>query len=141
MPFKPGQSGNPKGRAPGVSIKRTELRNELELHRLDLIRKVVSMALEGDTTAMKLCLERICPPLKSREEPVILPMPADTTLSQQGAIILQAMAEGTLAPDSAARLLQAMVGQARLVEIDELTRRIEALESFLRPGGKTNDDG
>jgi hypothetical protein len=40
-------------------------------------RKAIEKALEGDTTALRLCLERIYPPRKSR--PVALKLPAIET--------------------------------------------------------------
>jgi hypothetical protein len=38
-----------------------------------LTQKAVAAALEGDMTAMRLCLERICPPRKDR--PVLVDLP------------------------------------------------------------------
>jgi hypothetical protein len=32
----------------------------------ELTRKAIELAKEGDLTALRLCLERICPPRKSR---------------------------------------------------------------------------
>ena len=127
MLFKKGQSGNPKGRPPGTT-KASVLRDELEKHRPDLLAKVVAMALEGDTTAIRLCLERIIPPLKSTEAPVILTFPEGATLVEKGDIILRTMAEGELPPDTASRLLSALASQAKLVETEELELRIRALE-------------
>ena len=61
--FKPGISGNPKGRPKGARDKRTELRSLLEPHAKDLVEKVVELAKGGDTTAIRLCLERLIPPI------------------------------------------------------------------------------
>jgi hypothetical protein len=43
-----------------------------------LAEKARDMALAGDTIALKLCLERLCPPRRSR--PVTLDLPAIETL-------------------------------------------------------------
>lgn len=67
MAFVKGKSGNPAGRPKGASDRRTELRELLEPHAGALIKKAVEMALAGDTTAMKLCLERVLPAVKSVE--------------------------------------------------------------------------
>lgn len=67
MTFKAGQSGNPKGRPKGSKDKRTELRELLEPHAPELIQKAVDMALGGDVSALKMCLDRLIPPIKSLE--------------------------------------------------------------------------
>lgn len=67
MSFKKGQSGNPKGRPAGTKDKRRELRALLEPHAPALIEKAVQMALKGDTTALRLCLDRLLPPMRAIE--------------------------------------------------------------------------
>ena len=60
--FPKGQSGNPAGRPVGSRNAATELAQALLDGEADaLIRKCVEMALDGDRTAMKLCLERLVP--------------------------------------------------------------------------------
>ncbi|MCU7807824.1 MAG: hypothetical protein KZQ73_08165, partial [Candidatus Thiodiazotropha sp. (ex Semelilucina semeliformis)] len=68
MTFKKGKSGNPKGRPKGVADRRTLFRKHIESKAEDLIKKVVEMALDGDVRAMKLCLERITPPMRPKDE-------------------------------------------------------------------------
>ena len=65
MKFEKGKSGNPKGKPKGAKDKRTELRALLEPHAPALIQKAVDMALAGDTVALKLCLDRIIPSMRS----------------------------------------------------------------------------
>lgn len=67
MSFKKGQSGNPSGRPKGTKDKRTELRELLRPHAPVLVEKAVEMALDGDTTALKICLDRIIPAMRSVE--------------------------------------------------------------------------
>jgi hypothetical protein len=126
--FKPGQSGNPKGRKKGLPDKRTALRELLKPHSKALVEKVVALALAGDTAALKLCLERLMPPIRAKDEPVKLTLPENGSLTEQAQGIIQAMAQAELSPREASMLLQALAGQARIIEIDELTKRIEALE-------------
>lgn len=64
MTFKTGQSGNPAGRPKGVVDKRTQLRSLLQPHAEDLVNKLVERAKLGDAWAMKLCIERLIPPVK-----------------------------------------------------------------------------
>ena len=66
MTYEKGQSGNPSGRPPGIRDKRTALRALLEPHAPALIAKAVEMAKAGDATALRICLDRLIPPAKSR---------------------------------------------------------------------------
>jgi hypothetical protein len=127
MRYKKGRSGNPAGRPPGIADKRTELRALLAPHADALVKKVVALALEGDTTALRLCLDRLIPPAKPRDLPVKLSGLGET-LADQGRRILGAAADGDITPDEAGALMQAIAAQGRLVEIYELERRIAALE-------------
>ena len=70
MKYAKGQSGNPKGRPRGVADKRVELRSLLEPHAAELVRTVVELAKAGDGAALRLCLDRLIPTLKARDEPV-----------------------------------------------------------------------
>ena len=66
-PFQKGQSGNPKGRPKGARNKATlAMETLLNGEAATLTRKTVEMALAGDTTALRLCLDRIMPPRKDR---------------------------------------------------------------------------
>ncbi len=55
-------------------------------------------------------------------------LPEDSSLTAKGAAVLSAISRGDLAPDQGAKLLQALAGQARLIEVEELERRISILE-------------
>ncbi len=126
-PYKPGQSGNPKGKPRGTKDRRTVLRELLQPHAQDLIQKAVDMALEGDTTALRLCMERIVPPIKARAESI--PMePLEGTLVDQGNVFLHKMTEGTITPEETSHLLSALSAQAKIIEYDELDRRLTTLE-------------
>lgn len=126
--WKPGQSGNPSGRPPGTG-EVARLRQAISEHVPAIIDKLVQQALEGDPQAARLLLERVLPPVRPTEPPVTLDLPAGGALADHGRVILQAAGEGALGPQQAAQLLAALGGLARVVEIDELVRRVEALES------------
>jgi hypothetical protein len=99
----------------------------LEPHAPQLIEKVVRLALEGDMTTLRLCLERVCPPIKAQSEPVKLGK-LTGTLAERGQAIITAMGRGAIAPTEASAALQALATQARIQEIDELERRLAVLE-------------
>jgi hypothetical protein len=57
------------------------------------------------------------------------PVPLDgETLTDQGRAVLRLLAEGELGVGQAAALLAAIGQLARVAELDELARRVEALE-------------
>src|SRR5215207_7603106 len=72
--FRPGQSGNPAGKAKGTRHRATRAAEALLDGEVEaLTRKAVDMALAGDTVAMRLCLDRIMPARKDRHIPFSLP--------------------------------------------------------------------
>jgi len=126
MPWAHGQSGNPRGRKPGTGVV-AGLRAGIEKQLPAILDTLAANALDGDTAAAKLLLERTIPPLKSVELPAPVAMDGDT-LSDRGRAVVAALAAGTLAPGQAAALLHGLAALSKLVEWDDLTRRIEALE-------------
>ena len=129
--WKPGQSGNPEGRKRG-SGEVAKLRAAIVAHVPTIIERLTAAALAGDVGAARLLLERVIPPLKAAEVAVPLALP-DGTLTEQGRAVLGAVAAGRIAPGQGAALLAAIGTLARVVEVDELERRIAALEAGVPP--------
>ena len=124
--WKPGQSGNPKGR-PAGSGEVAKLRAAIAGQVPAILESLTAAAIAGDVAASRLILERVLPPLKAAEQTQPLSLP-DGTLTDQGRAVLAAVAAGELAPGQGAALLGAIGTLARVAEVDELARRIEALE-------------
>jgi hypothetical protein len=94
-----------------------------------LTQKAVDTALGGDMTAMRLCLERICPPRKDRPVLVDLPEMKDAeNASQVMARILEAVAEGDITPDEARGLSAIVEVYRKTLETTELETRLQVLE-------------
>lgn len=127
--WKAGESGNPKGRTPGTG-EVAKLRDSIAKHLPAIITQLVTKAKEGDAQAARLLLERVLPALKPIEQAVALSLPQGEGITGQGRAIVLAVADGTLAPGQGAQLLTGLGSLARIVEIDELTRRIAALEGM-----------
>jgi len=102
------------------------MRELLEPHAEELVAKVVEMAKNGDTTALRICIDRLIPPMKARDEAVSARLSG--SLGEQGRSVLDSLAAGTVTPDQAATMLTAIATQARIVEVDEIERRVTALE-------------
>lgn len=125
--WKAGQSGNPAGRKPGTG-EVAKIRAAIAKNLPELLAKLLAQALEGDTAAARLLLERAVPPLKAAEQPQALTLP-DGSLTDQGRAVLAAVAAGELAPGQGAALLGAIGTLAKVAEVDELAARITALEA------------
>ena len=126
--FKAGQSGNPAGRPKGALGKSTRWREALEPHGDALFKVAVSHALSGDMTALKLCLERISPPVKATSDPVLFDLSGDT-LRAKAESVLQAIADGVIDVDSGRKLIGAISDLGKIIEVDSILERLEALES------------
>jgi hypothetical protein len=76
-PFVKGRSGNPLGRQCGSRNKVTLAAAALlDGESEALTRKAVEVALAGDPTALRLCLDRLLPPVRERAITFRLPPPA-----------------------------------------------------------------
>ena len=133
MAFRKGVSGNPAGRKRGTPDRRTALRDLLQPHADDLVKKAVELALGGDTTALRICIDRCIPAVKAKDTPISI-SGLTGSLAEQGQVVLAAMAAGDITPDEASTVMQTISAQVRIVEADELEKRIAALE------GKKNGD-
>lgn len=123
--WKPGQSGNPKGRPPVVE----KIRQLLEPHREELVARAVQLALEGDGNALRICIDRLGAPLRPETPPVSIPGLAEAQgLTAKAERIVAAVGQGEISPDTAAMLLSAVGNYAKAVEIDQLNQRLLALE-------------
>lgn len=126
--FAPGNTFG--GRPPGSRNKTTiAIEALLEGEHEALTRKAIEKALEGDVTALRLCLDRIAPARK--DSPVSFNLPAIKTAEDAvtaSSAILAAVAQGEVTPDEAARVMALLTAHKALVETCDLEARIAALE-------------
>lgn len=127
--FAPGNPGRPQGsRHRATQATLALLDGEAEA----LTRKAVEMALEGDSAALRLCLERIAPPRKDAPVEFALPaMASAQDAATAAASILAAVANGELTPAEGAHVMALVETYRRTLETTELESRVAALE-----GGK-----
>ena len=134
MPVKPGQSGNPYGRPKGARNRATiAAETLLDGEAAALTRKAIDLAKQGDTTALRLCIERILPARKDR--PISFPIPRIETVADSvkaAATIVSAVADGELTPMEAAELSKVVDGFTRAVETVDLAARLTQLEQALK---------
>ena len=127
--FKPGKSGNPRGKPKGARDRRSVWREKLGGELDAVLERVVAAAKAGDMQAISLILSRTCPPLRARGEPVALPaLSKATSFSGLARTILASVANGEISPDQGSDLLAAVTSATKIVESDELAARLAALE-------------
>jgi hypothetical protein len=129
-PFAKGQSGNPDGRPAGARCRKTLaaallLDGEAEA----LTRKAVELALAGDPTALRLCLERILPPCRERAVRFALPsIESAADIAPAMKAVAAALAGGVITPgegEAVARIVDTFV---RALETSDFERRLKAIE-------------
>jgi hypothetical protein len=125
--FEKGQSGNPKGRP--KSLTASHLRQAIHEDMPDILNVLIELAKGGDVQAIKLLLERVCPALKPQAVPINLPV--HESLVEQGNAIIQATMTGQIPPDIGSQLITALSHQGKLIELEELNKRLERLEQQL----------
>ena len=125
-PFPAGNPGRQKGTRNKATLAAEAL---LDGEVTALTRKAVDMALAGDTTALRLCLERIAPPRKDRPVPFTLPkMESADDAVRAGAALLQAVAQGELTPMEANELGRLVESYVKSLEVSDLAKRLDRLE-------------
>ena len=130
-PFEKGQSGNPGGRRVGCRNKTTIaaaafLAGEAEA----LTRRAVELALVGDPTALRLCLERILPPCRDRIVKFVLP-PIESAADIAAAMkaVTSALAGGVITPAEAATIAAVVDTFVRAIETSDFERRLQLVEA------------
>lgn len=129
--WKPGESGNPRGKPKGAINKTTRLALVLfEDGIKDIAAEVIKQAKDGDLTAARLVLDKLVP--NARERAVELPgLPSTESpagVAEAQAAILQAVASGDLTPGEAATLSGIVENRRKAIETQELELRIQVLE-------------
>jgi hypothetical protein len=135
--FKKGQSGNPTGRPRGSRNKATLLADQIFDEKLfgddkkadAIISKAIALAEGGDTTCIRLCLDRIAPVRRDRPVCFTLPnMAKAKDAVKASAAIVAAVANGDLTPMEASELGKLVDSYARTLQAAEFDERISKLE-------------
>jgi Family of unknown function (DUF5681) len=130
MPFQKSQSGNPAGRPRGIVNRATALAQNLLSERVEgIARKVIELAEEGDMAAIRVCMERLVPPIKHQPVAVELP-PIEKAADSVEAMtsIAAAVAAGDLTAAEAAELAKVVDVYVRALDSKGFDDRLSALE-------------
>jgi hypothetical protein len=133
-PFKPGQSGNPKGKPKGALNLTTRAAHELLDGKTQaLTLKAVELAQDGNVVALRLCLERLIPPRKDRPINLKLPQVAGVgDIPKALGAILEAVAGGEITPQEGQSVAGMLGAYCKAAELVNHEARLEALESVLK---------
>lgn len=125
--FAAGNPGRPRGARHKVTLAIEAL---LDGDAEAITKKAIALAKKGDSTALRLCFERINPARRGR--PVPLPdMPKITSVADVPtvvAFIMESVAGGDLTAEEANDLTAIMDRYVRAVEATEHEARLRALE-------------
>ena len=127
--FTTGNSGRPKGSRNKATIAIESL---LQGQAEALTQTAVKQALEGDSVALRLCMERIAPAPK--DQPVSFNLPKMSNAldaSEAAGRVLEAVSEGDLTPIEATRVMGLIDSYRRTLELTDIETRIAALETDL----------
>jgi hypothetical protein len=133
-PFGEGNKGNPAGRPKG-SRSRTALALEaiLEGEAEAITRKAIELAQEGDTVALRLCMDRLIPVRKDRPVRFELPKIENASdLPKATGALLEAVAAGDITPSEAADVGRALDAHVRAIETTDLHERMRRIEEAAR---------
>lgn len=124
--FTTGNPGKPKGTRHKATVAALAM---LDGQSEALTQQAVTLALGGDTTALRLCLERIAPP--RRDAPVQFNLPRMETArdaAKAAGAVLDAVALGDLTPTEGAHIMGLVDTYRRTLEATEIEARVAALE-------------
>jgi Family of unknown function (DUF5681) len=129
-PFEKGRSGHPAGRRAGSRNKKTLAAAALlEGESEALTRRAVELALAGDPTAMRLCIERILPPCRERTIKFELPpIKSAADIAPAMDAVTSALAGGAITPGEAATIAAVVDTFVRAIETSDFERRLKLVE-------------
>ncbi|WP_146908832.1 DUF5681 domain-containing protein [Arenimonas daejeonensis] len=127
--FVPGRSGNPSGRPKGIKNRLSVLRESLVTpgEAREVVAKLVESARGGDTQAAGILLDRIWPKLRPTSPAIALALP-EGDLAEQAEAVVRELAAGNLPAADASHILGSLSAVAKIKEVTEFERRLEALE-------------
>ena len=122
--FTTGNSGKPKcSRNKATLAIESLLQGQAEA----LTQTAVFKALEGDSVALRLCIERLAP----KDKPVsfnLSNLNNAMDASEAAGSVLSAVSEGDLTPIEATRIMGLIDSYRRTLELTEIEKRLQALE-------------
>jgi hypothetical protein len=134
-PGRPFQKGNKlgRGRPQGSRNKATiALQQTLDGLGEPITKKCAAMALRGDPTALRLCMERLIPPRKDHPAKfTLLPATNATEVAAAQEAVLGDVARGQLTPAEGQIIFDMLAHKLRGIEAVDHEARLQALEEVV----------
>jgi len=125
--FSAGNSGRPRGSRNKATLA---IEGLLEGQAEALTQTAIKKALEGDSIALRLCMDRIAPPPKDAVVKFSMPTMSNALDAAEAAgSVLRAVSEGELTPTEATRVMDLIDSYRRTLELTEIEERLLALEA------------
>ena len=125
--FSNGNVGRPKGSRNKATIAIESL---LQGQAEALTQTAISKALDGDSIALRLCMDRIAPPMKDKPVVFTLPKMQDAMdASQAAGSVLSAVSDGSLTPFEGTRVMALIDSYRRILELTDIEQRLHQLET------------
>jgi hypothetical protein len=106
-PWVKGRSGNPAGRPPQTHATGAVADYLIGRKTIPLTKKLIDLALAGDRTALRLCLDRIAPPRREAQDWLGLPLIEDKAdLRALMTAVTDAAAKGAITPAQSEALVR-----------------------------------
>jgi hypothetical protein len=124
--FRRGNPGRPKGARHKTTLAIEAL---LDGQAEKLTETAIQMALGGDVTAMRLCLDRLAPAPKDRPIQIAMPRLAGVQdMTTATAAVVEAVTSGTITPSEGEAISKLIEVHRRAVELVDLDARLTRLE-------------
>jgi Family of unknown function (DUF5681) len=127
--------GNPYGRPRGSRNARTVLVEQLMGDEAqEIARAAITAAKAGDTTAMKIVLDRVAPIRKGRPVEFTIPEAMDAAgVAEAFKDIATRMASGEITPEEATQVASVLELRRKAIETAEIEQRLKVLEEKEKP--------
>ena len=117
-----------RGRPPGSGFTK-QFRDTVGTNQFqELIRSILDRAMNGDMQAAAILVNRLVPPLKPTADPIRITLPESNHADMANAV-LAAVSTGQIAPAEAKTIMELITATVALHQVEELSRRIGALEA------------
>jgi hypothetical protein len=136
-PFAPGNKqgrGRPKG-SPNKARSRGE--DLLEEYAPHLVRKCIALALQGERSAMRICMERISP--ARRDALIRMSLPKIGTaqdVDKAAETVMQGIGRGVITPADGEKMMNIFEMRSRIIGDVQVESRITKLEESMAAASK-----